>query len=121
MNHLKRDTLRWTTLASLFGICLITGGLAVAERDSADTTMEPGTATMPSEDSKPFTANRDMIQLSEQHEALFSKLDVNKDGDIDRDEAQAYPPVAEQYDDLASKGTSLISRSELAAFEFNRP
>lgn len=121
MNNLKRDLLRSTALTSLFGICLMAGGLAVAERDTADMAMEGGTATMQSEESKPFTPNRDMVQLPEQHEALFSQLDVNGDGDIDREEAQGYPPVAKQYDALANEDTDLISRSEFAAFEINKP
>ncbi len=121
MNKLKKDSLRLTTLTSLCGFCLMTGGLAVAERDTADTAMERGAATMQSEESKPFTANRDMVQLPEQHEALFSQLDVNADGDIDREEAQAYPLVAEQYDELANEDTGLITRSGFSAFEISQP
>lgn len=121
MNQLKKDSLRWTAVTSLFGFCLMTGGLAVAERNTGDTVMESGSATMQSEESKPFTANRDMVQLSDEHEALFSQLDVNGDGDIEREEAQGYAPVAKQYDELANEDSGLITRSEFAAFEINQP
>lgn len=121
MNNLSKDSLRWTTLTSLCGFCLMTAGLAVAERDTADMAVEGGAATMQSEESKPFTANRDMVYLPEQQEALFSQLDVNQDGAIDREEAQANPPVAEQYNELANEQTGRITRSEFAAFEINQP
>lgn len=121
MNNLRKDSLRWTAVTSLFGICLMTGGLAVAERDTGNTVMESGAATVQSDESQPFTANRDMVQLSEQHEALFGQLDVNGDGDIEREEAQGYAPVAEQYDELANEDSGLITRSEFVAFEINQP
>jgi hypothetical protein len=121
MNNLKRHSLRWTTLTSVFGFCLMTGGLAVAERETADTAIERGAATMDAEESRSVTPNRDMVYLPEQHEALFSQLDANRDGDIDREEAQAYPPVAEQYDELANEDTGNITRSEFAAFEIDQP
>jgi hypothetical protein len=118
MNNLKRDSLRWMTLTSLFGFCLMSGGLAVAERGTADTAMEPGAGTM---QSKSGTSGHDISYLPEQHEALFSQLDVNRDGDIDREEAQAYPPVAEEFDRLADEETGRITPSEFAAFEINQP
>lgn len=121
MNSLKNHSLRWMTLTSVCGFCLMTGGLAVAERDTADIAMEGGAADMQSEESKPFTANRDMVYLPEQHEALFSQLDVNEDGDIDREEAQANPSVAKHYDELANEDTGLITRSGFAALEINQP
>lgn len=121
MNNFKNDTLRVTALTSLCGFCLMTGGLAFAESNSADRAIEGGAAPMQSEESKPFTANRDMVQLPDQHEALFSQLDINGDGDIDREEAQVYPPVTKHYDELANKETGVITRSEFAAFEINQP
>ena len=47
-------------------------------------------------------------------DAAFAKADVNKDGKLDKTEAQMMPAVAERFDQLDANGDGFISREEFS-------
>ncbi|TGG90226.1 hypothetical protein E4656_19055 [Natronospirillum operosum] len=51
------------------------------------------------------------------NDELFEQLDVNGDGVITLEEAQAHPDVYDQFDDLDSDGSGELTPEEFEAFE----
>ena len=47
-------------------------------------------------------------------DAAFAKADANKDGKLDKTEAQMMPAVAERFDQLDTNGDGFISREEFS-------
>ena len=74
-------------------------------------------ARMGGDRDRAFDANRDMVYLTEDKNQLFEKLDKNKNGVIDPDEAKAHERLKEQFDTVDTFGNEAITRSEFAAFE----
>ncbi len=50
----------------------------------------------------------------------FSALDMNRDGNISQDEADADPMLAQQFQQVDSNGDGAINQSEFSAFETSR-
>lgn len=48
---------------------------------------------------------------------LFMELDVEGNGVITREEAEAHPELLEQFDDLDQEGTGFLTIQELQEFE----
>lgn len=67
--------------------------------------------------SQNFEANRDMVYLSEEKEALFSRLDEDDDAAIEWEEAKQHERLAREFDRIDSYSNDRITRSEFAAFE----
>jgi hypothetical protein len=66
-----------------------------------------------------FEANRDMVYLSEEKEALFSKLDQDGNAAIDWDSAKQHDRLAREFDRIDTYSNDRIRRSEFAAFELS--
>jgi hypothetical protein len=64
-----------------------------------------------------YAPNRDMIYLSQEQEQLFDRLDEDKDGAIQRDEAQRNDRLANRFDELDSYVNDQLTRSEFSMFE----
>ena len=61
--------------------------------------------TVPARPSTPKTSTKDM-------DAAFLRADVNKDGKLDKKEAEMMPAIAERFEQLDSNVDSVISRDE---------
>ena len=64
-----------------------------------------------------FSANRDMVYLTKDKEAIFSRLDEDGDAAIEREEAKTNERLAKEFDHLDSYSNDRITRSEFSMFE----
>ena len=78
---------------------LVLCGASIAQ---AQSTASPMTGTPP--------ANATAKAL----DAAFTKADVNKDGKLDKKEAQMMPAVADRFEQLDANGDGFISREEFS-------
>lgn len=64
-----------------------------------------------------YAPNRDMIYLSQEQERLFDRLDEDRDGAIQPDEAQQNDRLSNRFDELDTYGNDQLTRSEFSMFE----
>lgn len=64
-----------------------------------------------------YEPNRDVINLSQQHSALFEELDDDGNDVISRQEARDHERLSQRFGQVDTYGNQAITRSELAAFE----
>jgi EF-hand domain pair len=86
--------------------------LAQTQRDMPPPTTAPAppAATQP----PPATAQTQSVDVG----AIFDKLDVNHDGKLTPDEAQAHPTVAAHFKDADANGDGVVTKEEfMAAFK----
>jgi predicted porin len=50
-------------------------------------------------------------------ESLYNKIDANKDGSINQQEASAYPVLSEQWTELDTNADGTLDQAEFAKFE----
>jgi EF hand len=60
----------------------------------------------------PMAAAPQANASSKDIDAAFAKADTNKDGKIDKKEAQNMPAIAERFDQMDSNGDGFLSREE---------
>lgn len=64
-----------------------------------------------------YEPNRDIINLSQQHGALFEELDDDGNDVISRQEARDHERLSQHFGQVDTYGNQAITRSEFAAFE----
>lgn len=64
-----------------------------------------------------FAASPVMAETEVNHEELFEQLDVQGNGVITLEEAQAHPEVYDQFDELDANGDGELTLDEFEAFE----
>lgn len=64
-----------------------------------------------------YAPNRDMVYLSKDQEMLFDRLDGDRDGAIQPDEAQQNERLSQRFDELDTYSNDQITRSEFSMFE----
>jgi len=113
------------------GISLCLGGAAAAapadendaeskQPDIAEQTGQSGAesaAASGDERDVVYDPNRDLVYLPKAKDRLFGKLDTNDDAAISKQEAQAYQPLAEEFQRIDTYANERITRSEFALFE----
>ncbi len=98
------------TAATLFS------GAALAQTQSPGRSVPPSTAPTPPAATQPAppTAQTQSVDVG----AIFDKLDVNHDGKLSPDEAQAHPTVAAHFKDADANGDGMVTKEEfMAAFK----
>ena len=68
----------------------------------------PAPAAMPAAPVAPAAAKASVKDL----DAAFARADVNKDGKLDKKEAEMMPAIAERFDQLDANGDGTLSREE---------
>lgn len=81
---------------------------AMAAGDTTDAASEAGT---------PGQEGAAMGGAATGGEMSFSELDQDGDGQISREEAEAHPDLAENFDQYDESGTGALDESEFAAFQ----
>jgi hypothetical protein len=92
----------------------LVSGTALAQSPSRS--MPPSTAPAPpaATQAPPPTAQTQSVDVG----AIFDKLDVNHDGKLTPDEAQAHPTVAAHFKDADANGDGIVTKEEfMAAFK----
>lgn len=64
-----------------------------------------------------YSPNRDMIYLSQEQQAMFERLDQDRDGAIQPDEARQNERLSNRFDELDTYGNDQLTRSEFSMFE----
>jgi hypothetical protein len=64
-----------------------------------------------------YEPNRDLINLSQQHGALFEELDDDGNDVISRQEARDHERLSQRFGEVDTYGNQAITRSEFAGFE----
>ena len=80
---------------------------AAAERSSPPSQMSPGIAVS---DAHAIPPNR---VSGQDVDAAFDRADSNRDGKLDRREAEHFPAVAQRFDQIDSNKDGYVSRDEL--------
>ena len=60
----------------------------------------------------PMVAGPSVNATAKELDAAFAKADTNKDGKLDKKEAQMMPAVADRFEQLDANGDGFISREE---------
>jgi EF-hand domain pair len=84
---------------------LASAAFAQERQQTPATTPEGATHSPPSAQSQPVDVG-----------AIFDKLDVNHDGKLTPEEAQAHPTVAAHFKDADANGDGVITKEEFLAF-----
>ena len=72
------------------------------------------TAAQAQSTAAPMAAAPQANASAKELDAAFAKADVNKDGKLDKKEAQTMPAVADRFEQLDSNGDGFISREEFS-------
>jgi EF hand len=103
-------TFKSRTLTASAVIVLLASGAAWAQ----STTPAPAGAAPPMD--KPAAATpaaSDKPMTSKEMSAAFTKADVNKDGKLDKMEAEGIPGLGARFDQVDADGDKLVSKVEL--------
>ena len=72
------------------------------------------TAAQAQSTAAPMTAGPQANASVKELDAAFAKADINKDGKLDKKEAQMMPAVADRFEQLDTNGDGFISREEFS-------
>ena len=80
---------------------------------AATTVHAQSTAPMPADSGSPAKQMSPPAKASAKDiDAAFMRADTNKDGKLDKKEAESMPAIAERFDQLDSNGDGFLSREE---------
>ena len=97
-------TFKSLTLTSCAAIALLGTG-AVWAQSTAPAAGMPSAAPAPAAAEKPMSAK----EMS----AAFTKADANKDGKLDRAEAENFPGLSARFEQVDADGDKMVSKAEL--------
>ncbi len=72
------------------------------------------TAALAQSTAAPMAASPQANATAKELDAAFAKADTNKDGKLDKKEAQMMPSVADRFEQLDANGDGFISREEFS-------
>ena len=72
------------------------------------------TAAIAQSTAAPMTGTPPANASAKELDVAFSKADVNKDGKLDKKEAQMMPAIADRFEQLDVNGDGFISREEFS-------
>jgi EF hand domain-containing protein len=102
-------------LITMLTAATLVSGAALAQSPSSRS-MPPSTEPTPpaATQQAPPTAQTQSVDVG----AIFDKLDVNHDGKLTPDEAQAHPTVAAHFKDADANGDGIVTKEEfMTAFK----
>ena len=100
----KSRTLTATAIALLASSAVWAQSTTPAPAGAAPSMDKPAAAS-PAASDKPMT--------SKEMSAAFTKADVNKDGKLDKMEAEGIPGLASRFDQVDADGDKMVSKVEL--------
>lgn len=100
------------TLTATAAIALLCAS-ALTSMSWAQSTAPAAAGAAPSMDKPAAAAAQDKPMTSKEVAAAFTKSDVNKDGKLDKTEAEGIPGLVARFDQIDTDGDKLISKAEL--------
>jgi hypothetical protein len=106
-----KSTSRNLLIGSAITLLAATAAFAQSTAPAAPGTEKPAAGTAPAAAS-PGGAEKPMS--SKEIDAAFTKADTNKDGKLDKMEAEGIPGLAARFDQVDADGDKFVSKAELA-------
>jgi EF hand len=106
-----KSTSRNLLIGSAITLLAATAAFAQSTAPAAPGTEKPATGTAPAAASPGGAAEKPMS--SKEVAAAFTKADANKDGKLDKMEAEGIPGLAARFDQVDADGDKFVSKAEL--------
>jgi hypothetical protein len=106
-----KSTSRNLLIGSAITLLAATAAFAQSTAPAAPGTEKPATGTAPAAASPGGAAEKPMS--SKEVAAAFTKADTNKDGKLDKMEAEGIPGLAARFDQVDADGDKFVSKAEL--------